>query len=221
MKQMISGNDKAGFYLPADDRRHYVAWSERRPEEFCPDYFTSLYDWYANGGIEHVNAYLQSLDLSGFNPKAPPPKTPAFWEIVGNGQSTEASELDDLLDWLNQPFSDERPEVITIKQLVAAAQHHDARGRFEDVLEALQDKRARKAIAHKLARAGYTPLRNETDAEGRWRVAGSRVTIYGRNDTSIRARLDAADKLVAEMFVSDAEEQRAFRTARKSRPTSR
>ena len=29
------------------------------------------------GGFEHVAAYLGELDISGFDPKAPPPKTPA------------------------------------------------------------------------------------------------------------------------------------------------
>jgi hypothetical protein len=58
---VISGNDKGGFYLPPDDRRHFVAWSECKPGDFEPSYFTALYDWYDNGGVEHVNAYLSGL----------------------------------------------------------------------------------------------------------------------------------------------------------------
>ena len=67
-----------GIYLPADDRRHYVAWS--RPDArttSTTDYWTSLYGWFAHGGNAHVAAYLATLDLTGFDPKAPPPKTAA------------------------------------------------------------------------------------------------------------------------------------------------
>jgi hypothetical protein len=49
-----------------------------------------------------VAAYLASLDISGFNPKAPPPKTPAFWAIVAN-RAPEDAELADVLDGLGNP----------------------------------------------------------------------------------------------------------------------
>jgi hypothetical protein len=217
---VISSNDKGGLYLPPDDRRHFVAWSECKPSDFEPSYFTALYDWYDKGGVEHVNAYLRALDLSGFDPKAPPSKTPAFWEIVNSSQSTEASELDDLLDYMNQPFDDERPVVVTIAQLVASAAHRDARGRFEEVLDMLQERKARKSLVHKLGRSGYSPVRNEAEKEGRWKVAGKHVMVYGRKDVSMRVRLDAARKLINEMFVSDAEEQRKARAARKLKPAA-
>jgi hypothetical protein len=94
---IISANEKGGLYLPAEDRRHYVAWSdcapgdfeqEGMPEDGADYYWTKLHRWYDEGGVEHVAAYLTALDLSSFNPKAPPPKTAAFWEIVNSGQST-------------------------------------------------------------------------------------------------------------------------------------
>lgn len=34
------------------------------------------------GGAVHVAAHLDAVDLSTFDPKAPPKKTDAFWEIV-------------------------------------------------------------------------------------------------------------------------------------------
>src|SRR5690606_26266840 len=71
-----------GIYLPADDRRHFVAWSEASKEDFPEDYWTQLWDWYGRGGIGNVAAYLRTLDLSGFDAKAPPPKTAAFHAIV-------------------------------------------------------------------------------------------------------------------------------------------
>jgi hypothetical protein len=35
-----------GIYLPADDRRHYVAWSELAKEDFPKGYFDKIWKWY-------------------------------------------------------------------------------------------------------------------------------------------------------------------------------
>src|ERR1700740_1209779 len=44
---IITTNHKTdGIYLPADDRRHYVAWSDATKEDFTPDYWTSIYRWF-------------------------------------------------------------------------------------------------------------------------------------------------------------------------------
>ena len=64
-----------GLYLPADDRRHFVAWSEatKEDEDFQGDYWKNLWGWYyGENGIENVAAYLRQRELSGFDPKAPP-----------------------------------------------------------------------------------------------------------------------------------------------------
>src|SRR5262249_40465452 len=67
-----------GIYLPADDRRHYVAWSERKQIDFGHEYWTTLIAWYQNGGDKHVAAFLNTLDISRFNPKHPPTKTSPY-----------------------------------------------------------------------------------------------------------------------------------------------
>ena len=72
-------------------RRHYVAWSDLEKTDFAEEYWTTLWNWYAIGGIGHVAAYLATLDLSSFNPKAPPPKTAAFWDIVDSDRAPEGS----------------------------------------------------------------------------------------------------------------------------------
>ena len=101
---IITSNHKTdGIYLPADDRRHFVAWSDLTKDDFTKDYWNSLWGWYANGGACHVAAYLAELDLSGFDPKAPPPKTAAFWAIVDASRAPEDAELADVLDRLGNP----------------------------------------------------------------------------------------------------------------------
>ena len=104
-----------GIYLPPDDRRHYVAWSNFKKEDFKPEYWNGIWSWYRAGGFEHVAAYLAEFDLSGFDPKAPPPQTPAFWEIVSANRPPEDAELADVIDAIGNP------DALTIKQLIAAA----------------------------------------------------------------------------------------------------
>src|SRR5262245_31052927 len=91
-----------GIYLPAEDRRHYVAWSERKQIDFGHEYWSKLIAWYQDGGDKHVAAFLATADISGFNPKAPPPKTAAFWEIVATCEAPEDAELADAIDRLGR-----------------------------------------------------------------------------------------------------------------------
>jgi hypothetical protein len=59
-----------------------VAWSDREKKDFSEGYWNSLWGWYDDGGYAHVAAYLADVDISNFDPKAPPPRTDAFWDIV-------------------------------------------------------------------------------------------------------------------------------------------
>ena len=72
---IITTNHKAdGIFLPAEDRRHFVAWSDLNKDDFAPDYWNILWRFYDDGGDRHVAAYLAGLDLSDFDPKGAPPK---------------------------------------------------------------------------------------------------------------------------------------------------
>src|SRR5262245_16274486 len=145
---IITTNHKtAGIYLPADDRRHYVAWSELTRDKFSEGYWNKLYAWYADGGRWHVASYLAAYDLSRFDAKAPPPQTGRFWRIVGAGQVPEDAELADVLDALGNP------DAITLEQLVMRAV-----GGFHDWLT---DRKNRRSIPHRMDEAGYVPVRNE------------------------------------------------------------
>src|SRR5215204_7184391 len=84
-------------------RRHFVAWSDLTRDTFPEDYWPRLYGWFDRGGDEIVADYLGRLDLSGFDPKAPPPKTQAFWEIVDASRSPEDAEMADALDAVGNP----------------------------------------------------------------------------------------------------------------------
>ena len=179
---IITTNHKTdGLYLPADDRRHYVAWSNYQKEDFPADYWNELWGFYADGGFEHVTAYLSELDLSSFDPKAPPPKTPAFWDIVNVNRAPEDAELADVLDELGNP------DAVTRDQLIVKAKG--------EIAEWLMNRRNWRSIPHRMERCGYASLRNSAADDGLWRVQGKRQAIYAKTNLDRRAQIAAADKL--------------------------
>lgn len=177
---VLTSNHKTdGIYLPADDRRHFVAWSQLCKDDFAADYWTSIYRWYFAEGSSHVAAYLASLDLSGFDPKAPPPKTDAFWEIVNANRSPEESEMADVLEKLKDPAA------VTLKDLLHAA----GGGDFGDWL---RDRKNRRAIPHRLSPCGYSPVRNPMAKDGLWKIGSERQVVYAKKQLSESDRLAAA-----------------------------
>jgi hypothetical protein len=180
---VITTNHKTdGLYVPADDRRHYIAWSEATREQFGADYWTGLYRWYENGGIRHVIAHLRSMDVSGFDPKAPPPKTPAFWAVVQANEAPESGELRDVIDELG------RPPAITVDNIVVAANNL----KLFDLAAELKDRRARRAMPHKLERIGYVPVRNPDADDGLFKVNGKRQAVYALKTLSLAEQIKAA-----------------------------
>jgi hypothetical protein len=175
---IITTNHKAnGIYLPADDRRHFVAWSNATKENFEPDYWTKLWEWYRDGGFGHVAAHLAELDISTFDPKAPPPKTDAWWAIVDAGRSPEDADLANALDKLNNP------DALVLGDLLRVAP-----SAFEDWL---RDRKNRRAVPHRLEACGYGPVRNPDAANGLWRIDGEKVVAYARSTLTVREQIEA------------------------------
>jgi hypothetical protein len=57
---IITTNHKTnGIFLPADDRRHYVAWSDLNRDSFEAEYWNTLWQWYDTDGDSHA----RSLEL--------------------------------------------------------------------------------------------------------------------------------------------------------------
>jgi Bifunctional DNA primase/polymerase, N-terminal/Primase C terminal 2 (PriCT-2)/Family of unknown function (DUF5906) len=181
---VLTTNHRDAFYLPADDRRYYVAWTEAEPKDFGEGYWNELWSFYKNGGYEHVVAYLTSVDLTDFDAAAPPPKTPAFWMIVDAGRSAEEGELADVIEEMGSP------QALTLKQITAKAP-------FE-LREWLEERGNRRVIPHRLQKAGYVPIRNDSAEDGQWVISGKRQAIYVAQALPIRLRLVAARALVEE-----------------------
>jgi hypothetical protein len=181
---IITSNHKAdGIFLPPDDRRHFVAWSPLSASDFDPGYWPALYQWFDGGGSEAVARYLHELDLSGFDPKAPPRKTPAFWDIVHANTAPEASEMVDVLERCGWP------DAVTL----TAVRNQCTDPSF---LEWLGDRKNARRIPHRMEEAGYVPVRNpDAKADGHWRVGGKRQAVYAKKKLPPIDRLRAARAL--------------------------
>lgn len=183
---IITTNHKNdGIYLSEDDRRHYVAWSTRQKEDpaFQGGYWPDMWRWYHTGGIAHVAAYLRQYDLNGFDPKAPPPKTAAFWSIVDSNRPAEESELADAIENLenSRAFT-----LIGLRNSTADT----------SLVEWLDDRKNRRVIPYRLEKCGYVPVRNDAAKDGLWKINGKRQAIYAKAALALRDQVEAARRLM-------------------------
>lgn len=179
---IFTTNRQDSLHLRADGRRHFVAWSHVKKEDFEEGYWSRYWDWLQNqNGYAHVAAYLAALDLSDFDPKAEPPKTPAFMTIMYAGQPLETGQLTDVLENLGWP------DAVTIDQLAAEA---DSEFRYW-----LKQPSNAKRLAHRLNDCGYQEARNPDRKDGRWKIDGSPAKIYGPQKLPEQQRVEAARAL--------------------------
>lgn len=162
---VITTNHKTdGIYLTPDDRRHFVAWSDRTKEDdrFRGRLLETDLGFYRDGGLQHVAAYLRQHDLGRFDPKAPPPKTATFWTIVDANRAPEESEMADLLESLGNP------KAVSLSRIQGMAEG--------DFGEWIKDRKNRRAIPHRLEccglHAGPKPRCSRWPLENIWQAAG-------------------------------------------------
>ena len=211
---VITTNFKTnGMFLPPDDRRHYVAWSDhpgvRDPGGLPTSYFDRLWTWIENGGAGHVAAFLRDYDLSGFSPKAPPPLTDAFFAICSANTSAENSELADALDEIA-----ERERKAGRGELIAFTKAMLLRVAGPNLHEWLFSKASRRQFPARLEKLGFIQVRNPDAQDGLWKIQqwkcvgagkiarwepiegkGQRAAIYGSQRVAVRAQYEAAARL--------------------------
>ena len=153
-------------------------WSPLPERHFPPEYFAKLYAWYAAGGNEIVADYLLRLDISSFDPKAPPPKTEAFWAMVDANRSPETGLLADRLEEMG------RPAVVTLDQVRAGA--------TEELLKVLEGPP--RLIPHRFDECRYEAIRNPASERGNWKFGGKSVVVYGDQRVPLSERLRAIEE---------------------------
>jgi hypothetical protein len=177
---IITTNYRGGIYLPSDDRRHFVAWSPLLKEHFPPAYFNRFYKWLADGGNAMVADHLATLDISAFDPKAPPPQTEAFWQMVYANRAPETAPLADALDALGNP------DAVTLDDIRRQA--------ASDIRDWLDDKKNARIIPHRLGECDYESVRNPAAKDGLWTIAGRRQVVYARRGLTLAQQLQEAQK---------------------------
>ena len=154
---MTTNHRTDGVHLPADDRRHYVAWSDRTKADFDEVYWNTLWRWYEDGGIGHVAAYLaSSISPTSIRKRRRQRRKPS-----GRSSTPTAvrnAELADILDGLGE-------NAVTLEMIVAKAT-----GGLE---EWLSDRKNRRVIPHRLETCGYIPVRNSAAEDGLFRFAAA------------------------------------------------
>jgi hypothetical protein len=144
---MTTNHPETGLYLPPEDRRHFVV--ETIPLwEGSAEYFRQLWNWVLKcNGHSHIAAYLHSVDISSFDPDAPPPKTATFANIVAHSMSVDTWLLDAL-----EKLGD--PDLVRLDEI---------RTQCSDIAK----EQFSKIVGHAMSRAGYTLLRNLASKDGR------------------------------------------------------
>jgi uncharacterized protein DUF5906 len=175
-----SNHKTTGIYLPADDRRHYVLWTPLLITDFSEEYWKDLWDWYDNeGGKAHVAQYL----------KAPPPKTRAFWDIVGANMAPEDAELADCIDELARDQPDKvRLNAVTIEMVKRKAS--------TEFYKWLADRKNTRNIPHRFEQCGYTAVRNPDNKQGLWSIGSVRQMVFAKKELSLREQIAAAQALI-------------------------
>jgi hypothetical protein len=185
LRVVITSNHELDcLHITAESRRYFVAQTARTPPGDA-EFFAEFHRWRKQEGDAHVAAFLRSHDLTGFDPKAPPRKTPAFWAIVNSSRAPEESEMADVIAALGDP------DALTIAQCIAEARKRNM-VQFADYLD---DRRNRKALPHRLKEAGYTVVSNPDEKGGRWSVGSKRVQVYARQEALERDRRAAVEAL--------------------------
>lgn len=179
MGVVITTNHKSdGIYLPQDDRRHYVAMSNLTKSDFSEGYWRKLWRWYERkDGFAHVAAYLRALDISDFDPKAPPPQTPAWHAIVAANNAPEDIELSAVIEDLGEP------DALTLEMLRSKAP--------VDLQSFLTQATTRRAVGHRLSALGYVPMANPDAKNGLWRIGGEKAVAYVKRSLTPAAALAA------------------------------
>ena len=124
------------------------------------------------------------LDLASFDPKAPPPKTAAFWDIVNTGgaRGRRDGRLIELLG---------NPQALVLADVIGQPTLDEMFGLAEE----LNDRKARRALPHKFERVNYLAVRNPDAEDGLFKIRGRRQVVYAQRALSLPEQVKAARRL--------------------------
>jgi len=156
-----------GIYIPADDRRYDVIECASKAEmgltddEKVKEYFSTLWDWFNDGGFAHVAAFLHARDLSKFSPNNGQRKTYAHQSVISTSFTSD-HEFIDALHEMGEPDLLRSDAIMAVLLRNGTGHVKDYGGR----------------LAPALMRQKYFPHRNPARADGRWKYDGKLAAVY-------------------------------------------
>jgi len=124
-----TSNFPHAIHLEAGDRRWFVIHSPAEPME--PAYYGRL----ANLDVGALRRYLETVDLTAFNPAAPPPMTVAKAEMIEDSRTPLEWTIRHMLTEGGYPFDS---DVVTLESVLQAARQDAPRATAQAVLAALK-----------------------------------------------------------------------------------
>lgn len=158
----------SGIYIPADDRRYDVIDAATMHEmgivedSVRKQYFSELWDWFLEGGANHVASYLLERDISGWSASNGQRKTAAHKAVVAAGSSGD-HWLHDVMDELKWPDF-----VRSDKIRIIAEQNGE------------NPKDVNRKISNTIGRLGYINYNCNSTRDGRWKIDKKNVTVYAK-----------------------------------------
>ena len=155
-----------GIYISQDDRRYDVIDAATmqemgfRDDKDKRDYFTGLWEWFLGDGAKHVAALLNERVIDNFSPSGGQRKTTAQQMVISAGMSID-EWLDDALEEMGRPLFFRGDSITAI-----------ATNQGEKEMD------VRRKLTNSAARLGYQVLKNSSEKDGRWKIAGKKRRIY-------------------------------------------
>jgi hypothetical protein len=173
-----------------EDRRYFVVNSPAKPRE--PAYYVSFNEWWrANLGV--IRHYLEQVDLTRFNPKAPPPMTEAKVQLIKGSETPIVQELRDMLEERCPPF---RVDIVTYQQIADAVKRRIPQASRNAIGDALRDIGAVAVGQH---RVGKVPLPfwlgSSGDRPSLWAVRNQAFWCSATNEERIAEYLAEESRL--------------------------
>jgi hypothetical protein len=182
MGVIITSNRKDSFYLPADDRRHFVAWT-RSPRRSFRTATGARFGVGIRPAVIAMSPPISRRSTSSPSTRRHRHKTAAFWKIVEANRAPENPEFADAIDKLGNP------DVVTVDMIRKKAASHE-------FLDWIDDRRNARQIHPRMGECGYVVVRNTGRQDGCWKIKDKRQTVYAKAELSIHDRHKAAKDFV-------------------------
>lgn len=94
---MMFSNYRGAIQITENERRYFVVHNLQKKRD--QQWFIEFIDWLNSGGLEAINHYfLHEVDLTSFDPNAPPIYTDDYYECIALGKSDLGEEFETLVE---------------------------------------------------------------------------------------------------------------------------